>query len=123
LAQRSLAGSFRNAFAGIGQVLRTQRNARIELAVALLVLLLGWWLRLPPRDWAVLWLTIGGVLSAEIINTVAEALVDLVSPEYHDRAKIAKDAAAGAVLVLAIASVLVGLCLLGPPLWEQLRGP
>lgn len=122
MALRSLAGSFRDAFAGIGHVLRTQRNARVELAVAILVLLLGYWLRLPPRDWAVLWLMIGIVLSAEMMNTVVEAIVDLVSPEYHEQAKIAKDAAAGAVLILAITSVLVGLCLLGPPLWEQLRG-
>jgi undecaprenol kinase/diacylglycerol kinase (ATP) len=106
----------------VGHVLRTQRNARVELAVALAVLLLAWWLGLPARDWAVLLLTIGGVLAAEMVNTVIEALVDLVSPEYHERARIAKDAAAGAVLMLALASVLVGLCLLGPPLWERLRG-
>ena len=101
-------------------MLRTQRNARIELAVALAVVLLGLWLGLPARDWAVLWLTIGVVLAAEIINTVVEAMVDLVSPAYHDRAKHAKDAAAGAVLVLAITAVLVGLYILGPPLWERL---
>lgn len=92
---------------------------RIHLAVAFAVVVAGIWLGIPRRDWALLALTIGAVLIAEIINTVVEAIVDLLSPEWHERAKVAKDLAAGAVLVIAVAAIVVGLFILGPPLWEQ----
>ncbi len=121
MPRRSMIDSFRDALAGIRSVLRTQRNARIELGVAVLVVLLGSWLRLPARDWGVLWLAIGAVLSAEIFNTAIESLVDLLSPEHREAARNAKDAAAGAVLMFALTAVLVGLCVLGPPLWERLQ--
>ncbi len=114
--------SFRYAFAGIWHTLKTQRNAKIHTAITVAVLLLGVWLRLPAPDWAVLALTIGVVFAAEIINTAIEAVVDLVAPEFHPLAKIAKDAAAGSVLVLAIAAVVVGLLILLPPLWRAIFG-
>ena len=114
--------SFRYAFAGIWHTLKTQRNAKIHTAITVAVLLLGLWLRLPAPDWAVLALTIGVVFAAEIINTAIEAVVDLVAPEFQPLAKIAKDAAAGAVLVLAIAAVIVGLLILLPPLWRVIFG-
>lgn len=110
--------SFQHAFAGIWYVIRTQRNAKIHLAIASFVVVLSLFLGLPPAQWALLVLTIALVIAAEILNTVIESLADLVSPDFHPLAKIAKDAAAGAVLVLAIGSVLVGLLILGPPLWR-----
>jgi len=67
-------------------------------------------------------LTIGVVLVSEMLNTVAETLVDLVSPGYHPLAKVVKDVTAGAVLLAAIISIAVGLLVLGPPLWERLVG-
>lgn len=112
--------SFKFAFNGIGYVLCSQRNAKIHSAITLAVLVLGAWLKISPLGWAVLALTIGVVLAAEMLNTAVEAVVDLVSPEYHPLAKIAKDAAAGAVLWLAMAAVVVGLLILGPPLWQTL---
>ena len=75
---------------------------------------------LDRTEWAIIALTIGIVLAAEAFNTVAEAVVDLVAAEYHPLAKVAKDVAAGAVLVMAIAAVIVGLLILGPPLWRAL---
>jgi len=99
-------------------VIRTQRNAKIHLAITLAVIVLGLFLKLTAIQWAVLVVTIGLVLFAEMLNTVIESLVDLVSPDYHPLAKIAKDAAAGAVFILAIMAVIVGLLILGPPLWE-----
>ncbi|MGE3316213.1 MAG: diacylglycerol kinase family protein [Planctomycetaceae bacterium] len=120
MQRRTLLDSLRDAFAGIGYVYRTQRNLRIHAAVTVAVIAFGFWLRLNARDWAVIALTIGAVLAAEIINTVVEALVDLLMPEWHERAKVAKDASAGAVLVISITAVLVGLCVLGPPLWQKL---
>jgi diacylglycerol kinase len=97
-------------------VLRTQRNARIHLSLALVVIVLGLWLGLSRIEWAI----IGLVLAAESFNTVAEAAVDLATAEYHPLAKIAKDVAAGAVLLMAITAVVVGLLILGPPLWAAL---
>jgi diacylglycerol kinase (ATP) len=115
-----LLTSFRHAFSGVWYVVRTQRNARIHLTVALVVIALGLWLGLSYTEWAVIVLTIGLVLAAEAFNTVAEAVVDLATAERHPLAKIAKDVAAGAVLLMAITAVLVGLLILGPPLWRTL---
>jgi diacylglycerol kinase len=92
----------------------------IHVAIAAVVFILALWLRLPPRDWAVLILTSGMVFSAEFVNTAIEAVVDLASPETHPLAKIGKDVGAAAVLVAALAAILIGLLILGPPLWAKL---
>ena len=113
----SLLNSFKYALEGVWYVLRSQRNAKIHLGVMLAVVLLGLFLRVSALHWAVLAVTGGLVFAAEMFNTVIEALVDLVSPTWHPLAKIAKDAAAGAVFILAIMAVIVGLLILGPPLW------
>ncbi len=112
--------SFRYAFQGWLHVLQTQRNAWIHSAIATVVFLVGLWVGLPPRDWAVIILTAALVFSAEFINTAIEAVVDLASPDQHPLAKIGKDVGAAAVLVAALAAVLIGLLLLGPPLWQKL---
>ncbi|MBM3124837.1 MAG: diacylglycerol kinase family protein [Chloroflexi bacterium] len=113
--------SFRHAFRGWSHVLRTQRNAWIHSGLAAAVLLLGLWLRLPARDWAVLALTAALVFTAEFFNTAIEAVVDLASPKAHPLAKIGKDVGAGAVLISALAAVVIGLLILGPPLWARLN--
>jgi len=120
MRSRNLLESFRFAFAGLWYALRTQRNTRIHLTIAAGVIALGLWLGLAPTQWAVLTLTIGFVLVSEMLNTVAETMIDLVSPGYHPLAKIVKDVTAGAVLLGAIISVIVGLLILGPPLWNRL---
>jgi len=112
--------SFRHALRGWSHVMRTQRNAWIHSAAALMVFIVGLWLELPPRDWAVIVLTAALVFTAEFINTSIEVTVDLVSPEPHPLARIGKDVGAGAVLVAAMAAVLIGLLILGPPLWQKL---
>jgi diacylglycerol kinase len=117
---RSRIHSFRHAFRGWHYVLRTQQNAWIHSAVASVVFVLGLWLRLPPRDWAVIILTTAVVFAAEFLNTAIEAVVDLASPAPHPLAKIGKDVGAAAVLVAALAAILIGLLLLGPPLWAKL---
>lgn len=109
--------SFRYAFQGWYHVLRTQQNVWIHGAVATVVFFLALWLRLPARDWAVLILTSAMVFAAEFMNTAIEAVVDLASPDRHPLAKIGKDVGAAAVLVAALAAILIGLLLLGPPLW------
>jgi diacylglycerol kinase len=116
---RRLIASFRYAFAGLGHLFRTQPNARIHLSVAGAVVVVGMWVGLPARDWAVIAVTVGLVLAAEAFNTALEALVDLISPEQHPLARTAKDVSAAAVTLAAAAAAVVGLLLLGPPLWER----
>jgi diacylglycerol kinase (ATP) len=112
--------SFGHAFRGWGYVLRTQHNTWIHSTVATLVIILGLWLGLPARDWAVLVLAIAMVFTAEFINTSIEAVVDLASPVHHPLAKVGKDVGAAAVLVAALAAAMIGLLILGPPLWVKL---
>jgi len=116
----SRIAAFGHAFRGWGFVVKTQYNAWIHSIVAAVVVALGLWLGLPPRDWAVLVLTIAVVFTAEFINTAIEIIVDLASPAPHPLAKAGKDVGAGAVLVAALAAVLIGLLILGPPLWARI---
>jgi diacylglycerol kinase len=118
-SQTTLSNSFRHAFGGLWYALRTQRNMRIHLAAAGVVLALGLYLRIGWLEWAVLSLTIGSVMVAEMFNTVAEAAMDAATPHHHPLVKIAKDVAAGGVLLTAVVAVLVGLLVLGPPLWAK----
>lgn len=112
--------SFGNALRGWWYVLQTQHNAWIHAVIAVIVFVLGIWLRLPASDWAVIILTVTMVFAAEFINTAIEAVVDLASPQKHPLAKVGKDVGAAAVLIAALAAVVIGLLILGPPLWEKL---
>jgi len=112
--------SIRHALRGWLYVMQTQHNAWIHATVATAVFIVGFWLGLPARDWAVLILTIAMVFAAEFINTSIEAVVDLATQEHHPLAKVGKDVGAAAVLIAALAAALVGLLILGPPLWSQL---
>jgi diacylglycerol kinase len=116
----SRIAAFGHAFRGWGHVLKTQQNAWIHSLIASIVIAMGVWLELSTRDWAILVLTIAMVFTAEFINTAIEAVVDLASPNRHPLAKVGKDVGAGAVLVAALAAIVVGLLILGPPLWAKL---
>ncbi|MEW6092694.1 MAG: diacylglycerol kinase family protein [Chloroflexota bacterium] len=113
--------AFGHAFRGWWYVIRTQRNAWLHALMTTLVILLAAWLRLPARDWAALILVIAMVWTAEFINTALEAVVDLASPRHHPLAKVGKDVGAAAVLIAALTSVLVGLLILGPALWQRIE--
>jgi diacylglycerol kinase (ATP) len=110
--RHSLAAAFGYAFAGLGAAWRTQRNLRIHAAATVGVVVVGALLRLPPVSWALLALAAGLVVTAELLNTALEAVVDLVSPEDHPLAKQAKDVAAAAVLVASLAALAVGVFVL-----------
>lgn len=110
-----------HALRGWMYVLKTQHNAWVHSLAAAMVIILGFWLQIPARDWAVLVLTIAMVFTAEFINTSIEAVVDLASPQKHPLAKVGKDVGAGAVLIAALAGVLIGLLVLGPPFWAKLN--
>ena len=119
-SQRPFPEAVRHALEGCWRLLRSERNARVHAAFTFAVFAICGWLRLPPRDWAVIVLTIALVWAAEAFNTALEALTDLIHPEQHELAKIAKDVSAAGVLIVAATSVLVGLLVIGPPLWGRI---
>lgn len=109
--------SFKYAWAGLHYAFTTQRNFRIHTVIGTLAISLGIFLHLRAVEVAVICLTSGLVLALELLNTAIESVVDLtVKQSYHELAKIAKDCAAGAVLISAIAAVFVAGSLLIPPL-------
>lgn len=114
--------SFAYAFEGVAYILRTQRNARIEIAVGIAAVLLAAWLGLSAVEWAVLVLTIVIVLALEWMNTALELAVSLASPEANPSAKAAKDVAAACVLLGAFASLVVGALLFGSRLVARFAG-
>jgi diacylglycerol kinase len=112
-----------NRFASLGYalqgwlyMLRWQKNTRIMAIASIAVFALGFWLGLSRYDWALIILTITLVWLSEFLNAGIEAAIDVASPEYHPMAKVGKDVASAAVLLGVIASVLVGLLVLLPPL-------
>jgi diacylglycerol kinase len=111
--------SFGHAFRGWWYVLRTQRNAWIHTVIATLVFIVSAWLKISRQEWAIIILTSAMVFAAEFINTAIEAVVDLASPEKHPLAKVGKDVGAAAVLISALAAILIGLLILGPPLYTK----
>ncbi len=112
---------FGYALSGLWYVLRTQRNMRVHLSIAALAVLVGIVLHISAIEFALIFVTITIVFIAEMFNTVFELCVDLASPEYHPLAKIAKDVAAGAVLLSAIFAVVIGLFVFGPHVWTLIR--
>jgi len=121
LSSRAL--SFRYAFSGWWYVIRTQRNAWIHIVISLAVIVISFWVKLPPRDWAVIILAMAMVWTAEFLNTALEAVVDLATEhKQHELARVGKDVGAAAVLIVALSAVLIGLLILGPPLYRLLFG-
>ncbi|HZS79505.1 MAG TPA: diacylglycerol kinase family protein [Ktedonobacteraceae bacterium] len=109
------------AFSGLWYAFRTQINMRVHLGLALLALLLGILLHISTFEFALVFVAIAGVMMAEMFNTVIELCVDLASPEYHPLAKIAKDVAAGAVLLSAFLAIIIALFVYVPHLWALLH--
>lgn len=105
--------AFGYAWQGIVHTVKTQRNFRFHIAAMVYVTAFSLFYELTRGEYVLLVLTFSSVISAELINTAIEAVVDLCSPEYHKLAKLAKDAAAGAVLVTAIFAVIIGVLLFG----------
>ncbi|MCC5844694.1 MAG: diacylglycerol kinase family protein [Verrucomicrobia bacterium] len=106
--------SFMFAFAGIWVLLKSQRNARIHAFVTVGVVSAGFYLGVSTAEWCWLVLAVMAVWTAEALNTSLEFLADAVSPEFHPLIKKSKDVAAGAVLISAMGSVMIGLLVLGP---------
>lgn len=106
--------SFRHASAGLWTMLRTQHNAWIHAFMTAAVVSAGAFFGVSAGEWCWLVLAVMSVWTAEALNTAFELLADVASPEFHPLVKEAKDVAAGAVLIAAIGSVVIGLLVLGP---------
>lgn len=112
--------SFRFAADGILALFRFENNAKIHLLAALAVVVAGFWLRLDRVEWALILTQVALVWAAEAFNTAIEKLADVVSPERHPQIKAVKDLAAGAVLLVVILAVVVGILIFGTKLLEWL---
>lgn len=110
----SFSESVGHAMDGIQYTASHERNFRIELAFAILVTIMSYFLKVSVIEWALLVLTIGIVLALELVNTSIERTVDLVTKDYLELAKIAKDVSAGAVFIMSIFSVIIGILIFLP---------
>ena len=106
--------SFGYAFEGIFEVIKSQANFKIHFLAAFLAISAGFYFSISEIEWCLIIASIAGVLSAETFNTAIEHLTNLVSPDYHILAKKTKDAAAGAVLLMAIGTAVIGMFIFLP---------
>lgn len=113
--------SFRCAIRGLRVMIVSQHNAWIHALATVVVLLFSFYFRLTRAEWCWIIVAIISVWTAEALNTAFEFLTDVASPEFHPLAEKAKDVAAGAVLITAIGSALIGLIVFGPYVIATIR--
>ena len=117
---RERVNSFGPAFSGWADVLRSQQNAWLHAVASVIAFALSAWLQISSVEWALIIVAVAFVWAAEFLNTALEAVVDLASPDKHPLAKVGKDIGAAAVLISALNAVVIGLLVLGPPLWARI---
>jgi len=113
--------SFKNAFKGIFILIISQKNARIHALATIIVCMLGFYFGLTKTEWCLIVIAISVVWTAEAFNTALEFLADAVSPEHHPLTGKAKNLAAGAVLISAVGSAIIGILIIGPYILERLK--
>ena len=118
---KKLINSFKYAIEGIITSFKTERNMKIHIFIMILVIIAGIILKISALDWIILVIMFALVISAELFNTTFETVVDMVTKERNEKAKLAKDIAAGAVLVLAIGSIIVGLIIFIPKILNFIK--
>lgn len=111
---KKLINSFKYAIQGIISSFKTERNMKIHVFIMILVIIWGIIFKISVTEWIVCALLFALVISGELFNTAIETVVDMIMPEINDKAKLAKDISAGAVLILAITAVIVGLIIFVP---------
>lgn len=102
------------ALNGLKEAFLQERNFRIHLLIAILVICFSFYLKLDIIEWAIVLIMIHLVLIAELVNSLIERIIDYIKPEFHPNAKIIKDISAAVVLIAAIASIIVGLIIFMP---------
>ena len=111
---KKFINSFTYPLKGLRYAYKNEQNLAFDVGMALIVSVLGFLFKINKYEWAILVLTIGLVISCELMNTAIEAVVDLVTEDYHPLAKVAKDTSAAAVLVFAIVALIVGMIIFIP---------
>ena len=106
--------SFKYAFEGIFAGIKKERNMQIHCTAMILVIVAGIIFQISAVKWCICFILFGLIMGLELVNTSVEAVVDLVTEKYHPLAKLAKDTAAGAVLIAAIMSVVIGCIIFIP---------
>ena len=114
MKSKRLINSFKYAFTGIWTALKKEKNMKIHFAVAVLVVILGILFKISKVEWILCTFAIAIVISAELFNTAIETIVDMITAEQNEKAKIAKDVSAGAVLITAIGATIVGIIIFLP---------
>ena len=114
----SLLKSFYYAFQGIKVNILTERNLAIHFLVMLLVIVCGFVFKISVTEWLICILLFGFVITLELMNTAIETAIDICMPEINPKAKLAKDTSAGAVLVVAIVAVVIGIIIFGPKILD-----
>ena len=113
--------SFNHATDGIEYAINHERNLKIEIFMGILVSIAGFLFKISILEWLIIILVISMVICLELVNTSIERTVDLVTKEYKDLAKNAKDVAAGAVLIMSMFSVVVGIIIFLPKIIALLK--
>lgn len=114
--------SFQNAFSGIRWAFRTQPNFRVHVTLSLAAIFLGIYLRITSIEMTIIVFTIVLGLTAEMINTALESMTDLITTEWRQQAKIAKDVSAGMMLIAAAGAVIIAILVFGPRLTAGVFG-
>ena len=117
---KKIINSFKYAVQGFMQAFKSEKNMKIHVLIAFLVILAGIIFKISVIEWIICLALIGVVISAELFNTAIETTVDLAMPERNEKAKIAKDVSASAVLILAISSAIIGLIIFLPKITASL---
>jgi diacylglycerol kinase len=113
--------SFTYPIKGLKYAYRNEQNLAVDVGIAILVVIAGVLFDISVNEWALIALTIGMVISLELINTAIEAVVDLVTEEYHPLAKVAKDTSSAAVFICAIAASIVGIIIFLPKIIDLIK--
>ena len=111
---KKIINSFKYALQGIFTSLKTERNMKIHIIIMILVIIVGIILKINKIEWIICVLMFATVIAGELFNTAIETIVDMVMPQKNEKAKIAKDISAGAVLVLATGAAIIGLMIFIP---------
>lgn len=115
---KKIANSFKYAWQGLISAFETERNMKIHVIIMFLVILSGIFFKINVYGWIICVMCFASVIGAELLNTAIETIVDIAMPERNEKAKLAKDISAGAVLVIAIGSAIIGLMIFIPKMWN-----
>lgn len=116
-----LINSFKYAFEGIATSFKTEQNMKIHIIMAIIVVILGLLFKITKKEWMICIFAIVIVIASELFNTAIETIVDMITEEKNEKAKIAKDVSAGAVLIVAIGAAIIGIMIFFPKIIKVIK--